>query len=198
MKVLGVGLSRTGTHSLGAALHLLGYRTVHYDDKRLNDILLGYTRNPEFSRYDDLDAVVDIPSALFYREILAAYPDCKAILTIRDIESWVESMRLHLQAYDEKVFNLPPPHINIVQVIREIAWGTWKKNEFLWRKRYTEHNEAVQRDVKNLLVMDITQGDGWEKLCPYLGVEIPDVPFPDLGKSDPDKKIYLKPSVWNQ
>jgi Sulfotransferase domain len=26
--------------------------------------------------------------------------------------------------------------------------------------------------------MDITNGDGWDKLCPFLGLDIPDTPFP--------------------
>jgi 3'(2'), 5'-bisphosphate nucleotidase len=29
-----------------------------------------------------------------------------------------------------------------------------------------------------LLVLDITAGEGWEKLCPFLGKPIPDIPFP--------------------
>jgi len=29
-----------------------------------------------------------------------------------------------------------------------------------------------------LLVMNVTAGDGWEKLCPFLDTPIPDIPFP--------------------
>ena len=65
MKILGVGLSRTGTMSLTIALHKLGFRAIHYDRVRLNDILDGSSRNPDFRRYDDVDAVLDIPSAYF-------------------------------------------------------------------------------------------------------------------------------------
>ena len=28
--------------------------------------------------------------------------------------------------------------------------------------------------------MNICEGDGWEMLCPFLGTDIPDVPFPKL------------------
>jgi len=30
----------------------------------------------------------------------------------------------------------------------------------------------------DLLVMDIPGGDGWDALCPFLGADVPDVPFP--------------------
>lgn len=61
MKILGVGLSRTGTYSLAVALRQLGFNTLHYDRERLNDILDGTNPKPDFLRYDDVDAVADVP-----------------------------------------------------------------------------------------------------------------------------------------
>ncbi|HEX8335676.1 MAG TPA: sulfotransferase [Pyrinomonadaceae bacterium] len=40
--------------------------------------------------------------------------------------------------------------------------------------------------ARRLLVMDITAGDGWEVLCPFLGVEIPDRPFPHENRTRRD------------
>ena len=31
---------------------------------------------------------------------------------------------------------------------------------------------------QDLLIIDVTAGEGWEKLCPFLGSPVPDVPFP--------------------
>ena len=31
---------------------------------------------------------------------------------------------------------------------------------------------------ENFLVLDIAKGDGWDKLCPFLGVDVPDLKFP--------------------
>jgi hypothetical protein len=33
-----------------------------------------------------------------------------------------------------------------------------------------------------LLILDICGGDGWEKLCPFVGKPIPDIPFPHENK----------------
>ena len=57
--------------------------------------------------------------------------------------------------------------------------------------RYKNHNREVNEYFKDrpddLLVMDVTAGDGWEKLCPFLGVDIPDIDFPPANKAkDPE------------
>ncbi|HEY0739484.1 MAG TPA: sulfotransferase, partial [Herpetosiphonaceae bacterium] len=45
---------------------------------------------------------------------------------------------------------------------------------------FNRHNEEVQRVVppERLLVYDVKQG--WEPLCAFLGVPVPDKPFPHL------------------
>ena len=52
-------------------------------------------------------------------------------------------------------------------------------------KRYCTHNMEVQREVPEdrLLVLDIVGGDGWEVLCPFLGLPIPHQPFPHSNKT---------------
>ena len=77
-KVLGVGLSKTGTSSLSAALTILGYRTVHYPPlDRLRELL------------DDSDAATDTPVACSFRELDRQYPGSRFILTVRDPDSWL-------------------------------------------------------------------------------------------------------------
>ena len=70
MKILGVGLSRTGTKSLTRALEILEFTAIHNDRERLTPIILGVENNPDFRVYDDVDAVTDLPSAYFFRELL--------------------------------------------------------------------------------------------------------------------------------
>ena len=47
----------------------------------------------------------------------------------------------------------------------------------MWQalKRYLQHNRNVYDAVPSdrLLVMDIAGGDGWEKLCPFIGRPVP-------------------------
>ena len=198
MKILGVGLSRTGTLSLTLALRGLGLKAIHYDRVRLNDILEGSNPDPDFRRYDDVDAVTDLPSAYFYRELLEAYPESKAILTVRDVESWWVSVSRHVNVnspykppavfgYDSRVRTLGSAPLtdlgadnHLKMLVLNCVYGSTIALEYLYKKKYLDHNECVVRDVpvERLLVMDITAGDGWEKLCGFLGLPVPDLPFP--------------------
>lgn len=179
MRILGVGLSRTGTTSLHRALGILGFKSLHYDQSRLNDVLDGSNPNPDFRRYDDVDAVTDIPTAWFYDELLSAYPDCRCVLTVRDEDAWWRSVQAHFQKPWQ-------PEKDPFKVrLRTYVYGSLTPHEFLFRKRYREHNDRVRRVVPpdKLLVMNIPAGDGWTVLCPFLGVPVPAAPFPQHDRS---------------
>ena len=191
--------------SLTMALRQLGFRAMHYDRVRLNDILDGTNPKPDFRRYDDFDAVTDIPSAHFYRELLAAYPSSKAILTVRDVESWWTSVARHVNVH----FPYKPPQMfgyeprlralgatpltdlgadnHFKMLLLNCVYGSTIALEYLYKKKYLEHNERVQREVPadRLLIMDLTAGDGWDKLCRFLGLPVPAVPFPHRHEGAP-------------
>ena len=198
MKILGVGLGRTGTMSLTLALRRLGFRAMHYDRVRLNDILDGSNTAPDFRRYDDVDAVLDVPSSYFYRELLDAYPKAKAILTVRDVEAWWKSIERHVNVhfpylppktfgYDHRRRTLgdapmtdPGAHNHFMMLLLNCVYGSTIALEYLYKKKYLDHNASVLHEVptERLLVMDVTAGDGWEKLCAFLELPVPDEPFP--------------------
>jgi hypothetical protein len=198
MKVLGVGLGRTGTLSLHRAFEMLHLKSIHYDQIRLRDVLDGSNSRPNFRRYDDVDAVTDIPTGYFYKEILEAYPDCKAVLTVRDAESWWQSSIKHND--QDPVGEASPWQRALALVsttaaarldrhrfktyVRNYVYGSAVPREFLYKRKFLEYNERVRMDIPadRLLVMNIIAGDGWELLCPFLGVPIPSDPFPHENK----------------
>ncbi len=191
MKVLGVGLSKTGTTSLYRALSLLGLRSLHYDDRRLNDVIDGSNAQPDFRRYDDVDAVLDIPAAVFYDDLLEAYPDCRCILSVRDEDAWWNSIRAH--------FNDRQPIESRAQNpfkwdLRHFVYGSATATEFLFRKRYREHNQRVRERIPaaRLLTIDVAAGEGWEKLCPFLGMEAPAAPFPHQNRLSENSAAYRR------
>jgi hypothetical protein len=212
LKVIGAGLGRTGTHSLHLALETLGLRSIHFDQERLNDVLFGANQAPDFRRYDDVDAVTDVPAAFFYHELLEAYPDAKVVLTVRDIEEWWESIRHHFTIHpitnqtrlkfrlahklgiDRWVWK-EAPFDAFRRHLRQNVYGSSLPREFLYKKRYVEHNDQVVATVapQRLLVMNISAGEGWEKLCPFLGLPIPDAPFPHTHQAD-----YNALTPWNR
>ena len=109
VRVLVLGMSRTGTTSMLMALEKLGYKTYHMhviiknpshfpiwtDALRAKDD--GTTTSnsaPDFDRiFKGYGAVSDAPVIMFSPELIAKYPDAKVILTTRNKEKWIESMQ---------------------------------------------------------------------------------------------------------
>lgn len=180
MKLLGVGLSRTGTWSLCQALNILGYKTIHWEPERLRDIVNGSNNTPDFRRYDDVDAVTDLPAALFYNEICDAYPGCRLILTVRDVDNWFNSVKYHYEVRVPANMAEEPDALEEARTTQVYAYGSDLVNEFLYKKKYLDHNQNIIATHPDTLVMNIIGGDGWDILCNYLGVPIPDREFPRI------------------
>ena len=101
LEVIGVGYGRTGTLSLKTALERLGFGPCYH--------AVEFMRHPEHQarweaafrgdnpRWEEVFAgyrsTVDFPGVAFWRELVDAYPEAKAILTVRDPKQWYASMR---------------------------------------------------------------------------------------------------------
>jgi hypothetical protein len=81
--------------------------------------------------------------------------------------------------------------------LRNYVYGSAQAQEYLYKKKYREHNERVLRTVppERLLVMNVTAGDGWANLCPFLGLPIPAIPFPHENKTPLDGALALPPRI---
>ena len=104
MRLLCLGLGRTGTSSLRIALKELGYSPYHGwclmenppDCVLWKEALTAkyegqgkrYGRKEFDAIFYDSDTCLDIPSSLFVEELIAAYPDAKVLVTTRDLDSW--------------------------------------------------------------------------------------------------------------
>lgn len=105
LKVIGVGLPRTGTTSLATALAELlncdpsqihhGMKLQSLTDKQLNfwlKCLKNQVTDEEIREYfEDFQAAIDIPVILIWKDLQRIYPDAKFILTVRDAEDMFES-----------------------------------------------------------------------------------------------------------
>jgi hypothetical protein len=180
-KVFGIGFSRTGTTSLNAALNTLGIKSIHYpgDPETVKLLTNGIVRLPLLEEYD---AITDIQPLPFYPQLDVEYPNSKFILTTRDMNAWLISMKRKMLGWgkskDDKLFDLKGTY---QQWMRTSVYGVITFNRSIMISRWGMHHTAVENYFKgrdNLLVMDICGGDGWEKLCPFLGKDIPDVEFP--------------------
>lgn len=112
MKVLSLGLPRTGSASIAEALTILGYENVHHCSKALgrpSDWLVldraadatfpclptytgvPFTRDDWDGIYGSCEAATDAAS-MFGPELVAAYPEARVILVERDYDRWHRSV----------------------------------------------------------------------------------------------------------
>jgi len=173
LKILGVGLPRTGTNSMCEALRILGYNAIHHAPERIPlDINLGR----DFAVYNDVDAVLDAPACYFQRELTQVYQPLKYILTVRDDKDWWESIRAHsvriLEQGDEQ-------HVAYTKRLHAMLFGCEIPHRWLYLRAYRRHNQQMWELLPKpqTLTIDVTR-EGWEPLCRFLGREVPDAPFP--------------------
>jgi 3'-phosphoadenosine 5'-phosphosulfate (PAPS) 3'-phosphatase len=173
-KVFGIGLSKTGTSSLAHALEILGYRTKDYPG--IERYVRGELSSVDLEVIDAHDAVTDTPIPSFYRELDARYPNSKFILTVRERDAWLKSCR---KQFTEK---LAEKQNDAHKYLFLDLYGTDVFDEQKFSRGYEEFVEKALKFFENrrhdLLVIDIAAGEGWEKLCAFLGKPIPDIPFP--------------------
>jgi hypothetical protein len=193
-RVFGVGLNKTGTTTLGHALNMLGIRTIDYptDPRTLEQLERGDYKLDILNEYA---GVTDTPVGFFYPQLDKLYPGSRFILTVRDKPAWLRSVRDHWPfvmdwGRHEENFRRFTYYAFIA------VYGALHFNEDRYSYVYDSYVAGVkdyfQHRPDDLLVMDICAGDGWEALCPFLNVAIPDQPFPFLNRRE-DK---LEPRRW--
>ena len=229
MKVIGAGLSRTGTLSTKAALgQLMGpcyhgvVPLIERPDHRQFwlEAMAEENLNKEktMAFLAEYEAGVDIPFMGRYKELLTMYPDAKVLLTVRDAKSWYKSARLvfdvlrtigchqpyrwfmtivglggmsnfmqRLAGHEQLPIGV---HGRMIQALYE---GEDTAVEF-----FNRHIEEVKSVVpsEKLLIFDVRQG--WEPLCKFLAVPVPDEPFPKMNDAKQLRSIFncVKLVAW--
>jgi hypothetical protein len=176
MKIFGIGLTRSGTTSLHAALVVLGYSSIHYPIKPALRWLNG-DYSSETTR--GWTAITDLPTSVFFRELDRSHEDVRFIVTTREKNAWLES--------NERYFNRTPAS-NSRTIFRDMMrialYGTAQFNSARFSWVHDDHMQKVQEyfgtDNPRVLFMDVTQGNPWTQLCNFLGEDVPDMKFPRI------------------
>lgn len=173
-KVFGIGLSKTATTSLSSALEMLGYRTKHFPIRMMKYESGKLRIRPQYA--EKYDAMTDIPIARFYKQLHRHFPDAKFILTVRDIDGWLDSCRRHFWPGQILKGN------NWINKLHKDVYNAIDFDKSEYKQAYYKHKYEVLdyfEDKKDqLLVVDITDGDGWKPICKFLGEPVPQEEFP--------------------
>jgi hypothetical protein len=212
-----IGLFRTGTLSTKTALEIIYKKPCyHIDEMFKNDQLdfwdaaLDDVTSADFDKvFSGYAACVDFPAAKFWKDILKAYPNAKVVMTTRSAESWFNSCKDTVftgnphspyQSFGQWILNFVSPfHMRVGALTVKLA-----EKDFLVDGDYSKENcirvfENWKQDVidscpkDKLLVFDVKHG--WEPLCKFLNVPIPDVPFPNVNETASFKKATRRDNM---
>jgi len=190
LSIVGAGLGRTGTMSLKLALEQLGFGRCYHMFEVFQkpeapgqwEAVADGAGPPWEEIFEGFSATVDWPSATYYKEIAAAYPEAKVILSLRDPEAWFASTQATIFNRD---FSSPSSQFErmIAKVVGRMFDMRMHDHDWVIGV-YERHNAEVQRVISpdRLLVYDAAQG--WGPLCAFLGVAEPAGPMPKVNTTE--------------
>lgn len=176
-EIFGIGLSKTGTTSLYAALGILGFRSGTYRHMKALGLEDWFKGDFSTDYLGDYDAVTDLPIGSFYPQLFHRYPGSKFVLTVREKNAWMKSCQpWHGQ--------LPDADDEFARSTRLATYGSEAYNavrfEFVYQAHMTNVKWFFRKNLNSILVLDVIGGQGWEALCPFLGLNEPEVEFPNV------------------
>jgi len=191
-KIFGVGLSRTGTKSLSAALGVLGYKACHFPDDRVSRCeITAFLHRPEpslsLSALRRFDAMTDTPISCTYQALDVAYPGSRFILTTRDKASWLGSCEDYWRGTMKRdLERISDERAAYVHLINRTVYGSEEFDAEGFEQAYDRHEASVRRFFdrrpRDLLALDICARPGWPELCDFLKVDVPILEFPHMNQ----------------
>jgi hypothetical protein len=197
LEIVGAGFGRTGTLSLKYALEKIGFGPCYH--------MAELQAHPEHASmwaqahrgepvdwdvlFEDYRATVDWPSCNLWKEQAEYYPDAKVILSTRDPERWYESVHNTIYASTVMARESDDPGIR--------ARGEWAF-EIIWDKIFhgrmddkahvidvfRAHEERVKATIEAGRLLVFEAASGWPPLCEFLGVDVPEDPYPRVNTTD--------------
>jgi len=201
--IIGTGPPKTGTSTLRQALEILGRHAAHGETMFKNPF------DPSFEAVfhdDNVPAIKkilregynatagDSPWCFMYEDLMRMKPNYKVIMSVhpRGPDAWVESThtwnQFHVKGVyplvNVKITDFPPEKVNEHLYASKLDCFINETHNQTWRDRckqgYLAHYDKVRRTVPQERLLEFNVSDGWAPLCSFLGLPVPDMPFPDV------------------
>jgi len=206
MKVIGAGLPRTATTTQLAVLEQLGFGPCYHMRNLMGDFAAGLppwervaAGDPDWDQiFDGFESSCDFPASRYYREMAEHYPDAKVLLSVRSGEGWVRSMRETIwpMYFGDSLLH----HVNQARGQVDEHWGRFlalmthqcwdpQTGALVGAQDADDAELAAIMDRWNQGVIDSiaperllvwNPGEGWEPLCEFLEVPVPEGPVPQI------------------
>ncbi len=198
LQIIGSGFGRTGTRSLKDALEHLGFDPCHHMyEVMANPPQVAFWKEraaggtPDWTKaFEGYAAQVDWPGAHVWADLLDTFPQAKVLHSHRDPDVWWASFSKTIGKLMNVHGDMPlPPHVEEMLTACEAmimmeTFGTMTPDAGTAKAAYMRRLEQVRAAVpeNRLLVYDVAQG--WGPLCAFLGVPVPEAPFPHRNRSE--------------
>jgi hypothetical protein len=193
MKVIGCGFGRTGSKSMKIALEQLGFGPCHHMEEVIANpseqlpYWLAASKKKDVNwdeAFRGYESCVDWPSAAYWEQLAVHFPDAKIILTTRIPESWHDSISKTIFKVIGDMKSAPtggesnPFGEMIMQMIVENTFKGDISDRDHCIDIFNKNEQAVKDAFSGDKLFVYNIGDGWEGLCEWLDVPVPDTPFP--------------------
>jgi len=193
MKVLGVGLHKTGTTTLGTCLKHFGLKHQAWSREGFGKWI--DNRHEELLEIaEQYDSFEDFPWALMYAKFDRRFPGTKFILTRRkDGETWFNSVCKHSKWTG-------PHEVNLHVYGNELPFGLQAEYIAVYENYMREVRTYFKDRPEDFLEVCWENGDGWNEICNFLEFNIPEIPFPHCNPSPGaiDKMLFHSRKHVNQ
>jgi hypothetical protein len=187
LDVIGSGLGRTSTKSMQTALTMLGFGPCHHmvevfahPESMALWVEAGAGRPDWDAIFKEYRSMVDYPGAAYWREIAAHYPDARVLHTQRDPDAWFVSTQATIFAPGSLALADGPlaPFFN--SLLNRVG-GTSRErlhDRAFMTDYFRRNTQEVKATIPAERLLIYEAGEGWERLCGFLGVAVPEAPFP--------------------
>lgn len=192
MEVIGAGPGRTATFSLKFALEHLGFGPCYH----MVEVFRRARRNiplwqdvadgePDWdSVFDGYRSVTDNPACVYWRELAEFYPRSKVLLTIRDPESWFDSVSETIHS-PRMLASLEGSEVmRMFEGTFLKQFGARINDRSFMIDWYARNNQEIIDTIPAERLLVFHPKEGREPLCQFLGVEVPPEPFPRVNSRD--------------
>ena len=131
-----------------------------------------YPYPDKYKKIEMYDFANDLPICSRYPELDKRFPGSRFVYNYREVESWLISCENHQISR----LTRQGPYYEWMEEYNVETYGAPYFDEKVWREAHRRHDEKVReyfanRPAEDLLIMDITKGQGWETLIPWVGFE---------------------------
>jgi hypothetical protein len=112
------------------------------------------------------------------------YPDAKIVLTVRDPDSWFDSVSETIFSEKMQGSLAGSPAEAMMQGVVFDAFGDRLKDRKFMTDWFESRNQRVIDELPPERLLVYSPKEGWGPLCSFLGVPEPDEPFPRVNSRD--------------